>query len=113
MDKGTLGVPVTRRRFMALLVPLAGAFAVACSGNAAPARVLLARPAENQWPDLFEQAKPEIQEAYRYALANPDVLQYFPCYCGCGEVGHISNRDCYIREIRPDGTFLLDPMSFG
>ena len=74
---------------------------------------MLARPALDEWPPHFWQAPQEVQEAYRFAVANPDVLQYFPCYCGCVEDGHTSNKDCYIREQRPDGSVVLDLMNFG
>lgn len=113
METEIFRVPLTRRRFLGTMLPLAAAFAAACSGKSAPTGALVARPADEQWPALFQQAAPEVQEAYRYALANPDVLQYFPCYCGCAEDGHRSNKDCYLRETRPDGYVVLDPMSFG
>lgn len=74
---------------------------------------LIARPSANQWPEQFWDASPEVQGAYRYAVANGDVLQYFPCYCGCVKGGHTSNKDCYIDEVRSDGSIVLDPMSFG
>ena len=41
--------------------------------------------------------------AYRFAAANPEILKYIPCYCGCGEMGHGSNLDCYVDLFRPDG----------
>lgn len=38
-------------------------------------------------------------EAYQFAVDNPDVLKYIPCYCGCGELdGHVSNLDCFIKS---------------
>lgn len=106
----------SRRQALGLLLPLGGALLAACSGQqrtpAATSR-WLAWPARNEWPAPFWQSAPEVQEAYRYAVANPGVLQYFPCYCGCVEDGHTSNKDCYLREVRPDGAVVLDPMSFG
>jgi hypothetical protein len=74
---------------------------------------LVANPAKNEWPQPFWKASAEVQEAYRYALAHPDVLQYVPCFCGCGAQGHQSNKDCYVRRALPDGAFVLEPMSFG
>jgi len=114
---------VSRRRFLATLTPLAAVVLVACGqggatggfGSAPRAGTsgLVARPAVNEWPREFVQAAPEVQEAYRYALANPDVLQYMPCFCGCVNQGHTSNKDCYIQRARSDGSFVLEPMSFG
>lgn len=38
-------------------------------------------------------------EAYQFAVDNPDVLKYIPCYCGCGKLeGHDSNLDCFIKS---------------
>lgn len=50
---------------------------------------------------------------YRYAVANRNVLQYMPCFCGCGAGGHTSNYDCYVDAVLPDGRVRLDTMSFG
>src|SRR5438270_3817596 len=106
---------VSRRAFLGLLPPSAAMLLVACGGGSATGAggQLIAKPAENVWPDIFWKSPAEVQEAYRYALANPDVLQYFPCFCGCVNQGHTSNKDCYIQQARPDGSVLLEPMSFG
>jgi hypothetical protein len=45
-------------------------------------------------------------------VAHPEILQYMPCFCGCVDEGHGSNKDCYIDELRPDGSVLLEPMGF-
>ncbi|MDY7075623.1 MAG: PCYCGC motif-containing (lipo)protein [Chloroflexota bacterium] len=45
----------------------------------------------------IQQQPPEVQEVYRFALANPDVLDKIPCHCGCGNVEHMNNRMCYIQ----------------
>lgn len=74
---------------------------------------LVAWPARDEWPERFVRAAPDVQEAYRFAVANPAVLQHFPCYCGCVDEGHSSNTDCYVEAFRSDGSVLLDPMSFG
>lgn len=34
---------------------------------------------------------------YRFATTRGDVLRYIPCTCGCAQVGHTSNRSCYIK----------------
>jgi hypothetical protein len=74
---------------------------------------LFANPTKGEWPERFHRAPAEVQEAYRFALAYPEVLQYMPCYCGCIDDGHQSNKDCFIIEARADGSFMLEPMSFG
>jgi hypothetical protein len=35
-----------------------------------------------------------------------------PCFCGCGQnAGHRRNRDCYVRQIRKDGSVVFDSMA--
>jgi hypothetical protein len=43
-------------------------------------------------------ADPDIAELYRFARQRGDVLQWMPCTCGCGRLGHASNRACYIKR---------------
>jgi hypothetical protein len=74
---------------------------------------LLAWPDEDRWPEMFRAASPRVQETYRFAVANQDLLQWMPCFCGCVDWGHGSNADCYVQEVRDDGSVLLDSMSFG
>ena len=62
-------------------------------------------------PANLRKAPPTVREAYRFAIANRDVLQQIPCYCGCGGE-HQSNAECYIKEVRPDGQIDFDQMSF-
>jgi hypothetical protein len=105
---------ISRRRLLVALPLFSVAALSACSTQSAPANLaLLANPARNQWPDQFWQAAPDVQEDYRFAVANPEVLRYIPCYCGCVNQGMSSNHDCYVQETRSDGTVILDPMSFG
>jgi hypothetical protein len=59
-------------------------------------------------PSSFAQLPMQVQEAYRFALANPDVLVKIPCYCGCNQMGHMNNRICYIQSISADGQVVLD-----
>jgi hypothetical protein len=51
-------------------------------------------------PAAVEGAPQVVQEAYRFAAANPNTLQQIPCYCGCGGMGHIANYNCFWQ---PDG----------
>jgi len=94
-----------------LLAPLLAA----CGRSPAKDRhdQLIAWPAQDRWPPIFYQASTEAQEAYRYAVTHPEILQYFPCYCGCVEWGHRSVLDCSVREFRADGSVVLDSMTFG
>lgn len=64
-------------------------------------------------PEFVRDAPLQVKEAYRFAIANPDVLKVFPCYCGCGDMGHMSNLDCYIQEVGAGGEILFDNHAFG
>ncbi len=59
-------------------------------------------------PDWAREAPPRVREAYQYAATHPDELTNYPCYCGCGNMGHTSNLSCYISDIAPDGTITFD-----
>jgi hypothetical protein len=61
-------------------------------------------------PDI-RRAPAEVREAYRFAIANQDVLRYIPCYCGCGSSGHTSNASCYLKEGSKPGNLIFDRMS--
>lgn len=56
-----------------------------------------------QLSDPIRRAPSLVQEAYRFALANPDVVDKLPCYCGCGGMGHDSNLDCFVERFEPGG----------
>ena len=47
---------------------------------------------------------PDLESLYRFAVERRDVLQYMPCFCGCGGLGHRDNRDCYVKAEHADGT---------
>jgi hypothetical protein len=46
---------------------------------------------------------PEVQEAYTFAVEHPEVLSYLPCSCGCEQMGHLSNWNCYVRGVSSAG----------
>ena len=64
-------------------------------------------------PEGLKNAPEEIREAYRFAVANREVLRYIPCYCGCGEQGHTSNASCYVKDNSPLDKPEFDSMSVG
>jgi hypothetical protein len=73
----------TKRLLALALITLIG-FAAACGPGTAPAQNLL-------------------------AMANPEVLQQIPCYCGCGPQGHKSNYDSYVSSQDTSGNLIYDP----
>ncbi len=54
-----------------------------------------------------------VQQAYRFAVANPETLKEIPCYCGCGGMGHTSNYDCYVQDQDSQGAILYDTHAIG
>jgi len=55
---------------------------------------------------------PEIVRAVHvFAARHPEVLNYMPCFCGCGADGHRNNRDCYVKHVEPDGSVMFDSMA--
>lgn len=56
-------------------------------------------------PEYVRALPGDWQSAYAYALARPDVLQWLPCYCGCGGMGHRSNLDCFFQRREVKGTY--------
>ncbi len=109
---------LTRRHALQGALAAGGLALVGCSSGAGVGQntvdeTMLAWPAEDRWPEQFLKSSARIQEVYRYAVANQDLLQWMPCFCGCGEWGHKSNAGCYVQEVRGDGSVLLDSMSFG
>ena len=67
----------------------------------------------SQMPAEVRQAPATVREAYQFAVANPQVLEHVPCYCGCGSIGHKSNLACYIQERKPDGSIKFDDHALG
>jgi hypothetical protein len=81
------------------------------SAGPASTRHAYALAPESALPARFQKAPPAVREAYRFAIANREVLRQIPCYCGCG-AEHRDNADCYIKSVRPDGQIEFDEMSF-
>ncbi len=89
----------------------------ACAGassktEAAPAAGLKLAPLDGMPADVLA-APAQVQQAYQFAAANPDVMQHIPCYCGCGDMGHTSNYACYVGGKNADGTLQYDTHALG
>jgi hypothetical protein len=67
----------------------------------------------DQMPADVRAAPVTVQEAYQFAAANPDVMKDIPCYCGCGNIGHSSNYDCYISSADEKGNITFDNHALG
>ncbi|MCI3919556.1 PCYCGC domain-containing protein [Paenibacillus sp. TRM 82003] len=60
-------------------------------------------------PTFLDGQQAIVKDAYRVAAANAELLEWIPCYCGCGQsAAHLNNKNCFIHEIREDGTVVWD-----
>ena len=95
---------------IAILISIGVLLFAACNG--AEDVTLEMAPVSQLSPEV-QQAPVSVQDAYRFALANPDLLQEIPCYCGCGGVGHTSNYACYVSAIQTDDSVEFDYHALG
>jgi hypothetical protein len=122
-----------RRDFLSSATLLAlGAGAAACGGGsdsapstAPPERDLAARFAKYRvasepngdlakvtWPSFVTDAPAEVKTLYEFQVTHGNLMKWMPCYCGCGQnAGHKSNRDCYVKTVRADGSVVFDSMA--
>ena len=60
-------------------------------------------------PSFLNNKSEDIRLVYQIAGQSTEILEWMPCYCGCGEsAGHKSNLNCFIEEKREDGTIVWD-----
>lgn len=78
--------------------------------NHAPNGDLRERTASVQkLPSFLDKQTEAVRLAYQAAGKLEDTLKWIPCYCGCGDsAGHKSNLNCFINEVREDGTVEWD-----
>jgi len=64
-------------------------------------------------PKEVKSSPTVVRQAYQFAAANPDLLKYVPCYCGCDDIGHTSNYACYISGVDANGSITYDSHALG
>ena len=64
-------------------------------------------------PAAVQSAPVSVQQAYQFAVANPDIMQHIPCFCGCGGIGHTSNYSCYVAGVDAQGALTFDNHALG
>jgi hypothetical protein len=101
--------------FLIVLVSLFSGVLTGCSAKAQAANdsAGLAMAPMSGMPDEVKSAPVTVQQAYQYAVANPDVLKQIPCYCGCGAAGHTSNYSCYVTDVDSSGKPNFDQHALG
>lgn len=107
----------TRRHFYFICLLIAGlllsGIATGCSSESAAATTHDHAMADvEKMPASVQQAPVRVQEAYQFAVANPDALANIPCYCGCGPMGHTSNYSCYVAG-ETSGELVFDEHALG
>jgi hypothetical protein len=104
-------MPGTRLRVLcvAAVVLLAGGLTAGCGSQAGGAgQPALAMADLHAMPMDVQEAPVAVQQAYQFAVANPELLSEIPCYCGCGGLGHKSNYDCYVAGVTDAGDVAFD-----
>jgi hypothetical protein len=108
---------IHRYRWLLLLVALLPVVSLltGCSGSvtSGPNDDLNKMAPMSAMPAEIQQAPTTVQQAYQFAVANPDALKNVPCYCGCGAAGHTSNYSCYVKELKPSGEVVFDQHALG
>jgi hypothetical protein len=118
---------LTRRDLVArsLLLVVGGVGCSSRENNAPPADDFASRFAQYEaaaepngdlakvvWPGFVTEAGPDVKRLYEFQITHGELMRYMPCFCGCGQnAGHRSNRDCYVRQVKPDGSVVLDSMA--
>ncbi|SFA49724.1 Protein of unknown function with PCYCGC motif-containing protein [Parageobacillus thermantarcticus] len=60
-------------------------------------------------PKFLNNFEEDMAVLYQQAAKHKDLLEYIPCYCGCGEsANHQNNYDCFVHETRKDGSIVWD-----
>jgi hypothetical protein len=102
-----------RTLWLILVLLIASVLLAACSGGSEEEATGLKMASMDQMPAKVQEAPLTVQQAYQFAVANPDLMQHIPCYCGCGAMGHTSNYSCYIAGENPDGSLVFDEHALG
>ena len=96
----------------ALLIASSGLL-TACGAQSSAEDHNLAMASLDGMPMDVKNAPVAVQQSYQFNVANPDVMEQLPCYCGCGAMGHTSNYACYVSGIESDGTINYDSHALG
>ncbi|OXM14006.1 PCYCGC motif-containing (lipo)protein [Paenibacillus herberti] len=63
----------------------------------------------SELPKFLDNQPEQVRIIYTATAKATDLLSQMPCYCGCMKnVGHKSNLNCFIKEVRKEGTILWD-----
>jgi hypothetical protein len=84
-----------------------------CTSQSAAGESHLDMASMDIMPAEVQSAPITVQQAYQFNVANPDIMKDIPCYCGCGNIGHTSNYDCYVAAVDAAGQITFDSHALG
>jgi len=102
-----------RLLFLSIIVVLLSTTVFACATQPSTEDVHLNMASMDLMSSEVHAAPLTVQEAYQFNVANPDIMENIPCYCGCENVGHKSNYDCYVSEVDRNGNITFDNHALG
>jgi hypothetical protein len=97
--------------FLSVIVVLLTSAISACSTRSQSSD--LHRMSIDEMPAEVQSAPVTVQTAYQFSAANPDIMKDIPCYCGCENIGHTSNYDCYVSSVYDKGHLTFDNHALG
>jgi hypothetical protein len=103
----------THKLLFLLLIAVLSTTAISACSASKPGEVHLYMLPMDEMPLDVQTAPVAVQEAYQFASINPDVMKDIPCYCGCGDIGHASNYDCYVSAVDDQGNLTFDNHALG
>lgn len=60
-------------------------------------------------PNFLNNQSEDLKLVYQSVGKATEVLKWMPCYCGCAEsANHKSNLNCFIKEVKKDGSVVWD-----
>lgn len=60
-------------------------------------------------PNFLDSKPEDMRLVYKVSGQATEVLEWIPCYCGCGEsAGHRNALNCFIAETRENGSIVWD-----
>ena len=108
---------IRRAMLFIFVLSLAGGLLTGCGTTAASATTATGHELKmapmSMMSDEVKSAPTVTQQAYQFAVANPDVMKHIPCYCGCGAMGHTSNYSCYVESVDAAGKVKFDGHALG
>lgn len=110
--------PLVRWAALVLLLVTLTGLAAGCASGSSSNRAGASQSARSfpehfpKEPSWYQGTVKPMKEAYLLAANNQDVLQYMPCYCGCGEF-HRDNFACYFQRNEKDEVVAFDRHASG